>query len=89
MISLRGAHAKKPFTWRNLTVGEDLRIVGADEALAFRVQIGKQQWVIYRSLAQPVRRTALGMHTLSEFLAGRFDTDDGNFDPLLVVEANS
>ena len=89
LISLRGAHAKKPFTWRNLTVGEDLRIVGADEALAFRVQIGKQQWVIYRSLAQPVRRTALGMHTLSEFLAGRFDTDDGNFDPLLVVEANS
>ncbi len=89
LISLRGAHAKKPFTWRNLTVGEDLRIVGADEALAFRLQIGKKQWAIYRSLARPARRTALGMHTLSEFLAGRFDADDGNFDPLLVVEADS
>lgn len=89
LISLCGAHAKKPVTWRNLTVGEDLRIVGADEALAFRIQIGKKQWVIYRSLARPVRRTALGMHTLSEFLAGRFDADDGDFKPLLVVEANS
>ncbi|MEO8269907.1 MAG: hypothetical protein ABI557_09305 [Aureliella sp.] len=89
LISLCGAHAKKPITWRNLTVGEDLRIVGADEALAFRIQIGKKQWVIYRSLARPMRRTALGMHTLSEFLAGRFDAEDGDFEPLLVVEANS
>ncbi|MCC7335089.1 MAG: hypothetical protein IT422_08330 [Pirellulaceae bacterium] len=89
LISLRGGHAKKPVTWRHLTVGEELRIVGADEALAFRIQIGKKQWVIYRSLARPVRRTALGMHTLSEFLAGRFDADAGDFEPLLVVEANS
>ncbi|MCA9180521.1 MAG: hypothetical protein KDA51_03690, partial [Planctomycetales bacterium] len=89
LISLCGRHAKKSVTWRNLTVGEDLRIVGADEALAFRVQIGKKQWVIYRSLARPMRRTALGMHTLSEFLAGRFDADAGNFEPLLVVEGNS
>ncbi len=88
LISLTGAHAKKPVTWRNLTVGEDLRIVRADEAQAFRIQIGKKQWVIYRSLARPTRRTALGMHTLSEFLAGRFDAVDGDFDPLLVVEAN-
>lgn len=89
LISLCGSHAKKPATWRHLTVGEDLRIVGAEEAVAFRVQIGKEQWVIYRSLARPMRRTALGMHTLSEFFAGRFDADDGNVEPLLEVEANS
>lgn len=87
LISLRGSHAKKPVTWRHLTVGQDLRIVADDEAVAFRVQIGKKQWVIYRSLEKPLRRTALGMHTLSEFFAGRFDTDEGNLEPLLEVEA--
>ncbi len=89
LISLRGSHAKQPYTWRHLTVGEELRIVGSNEAVAFRVQIGAQQWVIYRSLAQPLRRTALGMHTLSEFFAGRFDPDDGDVDTLLEVEANN
>ncbi len=87
LISLRGSHARKPVTWRHLTVGQDLRIVGADEAVAFRVQIGKKQWVLYRSLEKPLRRTAIGMHTLSEFFAGRFDADDGNLEPLLEVEA--
>lgn len=89
LISLRGSHAKKPVTWRHLTVGHDLRIVADDEAVAYRVQIGKKQWVIYRSLEKPLRRTALGMHTLSEFFAGRFDADDGNLEPLLEVEATS
>ncbi len=89
LISLRGAHAKQPYTWRHLTVGEDLRIVDANEAVAFRVQIGEQQWVVYRSLAHPLRRTALGMHTLSEFFAGRFDPDDGDVDTLLEVEASN
>ena len=89
LISLCGSHSKKPVTWRHLTVGEDLRIVSAEEAVAYRVQIGKDQWLLYRSLARPLRRTALGMHTLSEFFAGRFDADDGNVEPLLEVEANS
>ncbi len=88
LISLRGSHARKPVTWRHLTVGQDLRIVGDDEAVAFRVQIGKKQWVLYRSLEKPLRRTAIGMHTLSEFFAGRFDAEDGNLEPLLEVEAS-
>ena len=41
---------RKPRTWRKLTVGEDLRIAGEHEAVAFRIQIGKEQWVLYRSL---------------------------------------
>ncbi len=89
LISLCNSHAKKPFTWRRLTVGEDLRIVGADEAVAFRMQIGGAQWLIYRSLVQTKRRTSLGMHTLSEFFVGRFDGSDGEVDTLLTVEASS
>ncbi|GIW99337.1 MAG: hypothetical protein KatS3mg111_2670 [Pirellulaceae bacterium] len=89
VISLQGRHARRPITWRWLTVGRDLKIVAPDEAVAYRMQIGKEQWVFYRSLDQVARRTALGMHTLSEFLAGRFFADDGAVDPIVEVEPAS
>ncbi len=89
LISLCNRHARKPFTWRRLTVGEDLRIVGADEAVAYRVQTGKDQLLLYRTLAPPKRRTALGMHTLADFFAGRFSADDGEVDTLVEVEASA
>ncbi len=89
LISLQNSHAKQPYTWRQLTVGDDLRIASPEEAVAFRVQIGSQQWLIYRSLTLPKRRTALGMHTLAEFYAGRFDVDSGDADTLLEVEPTS
>jgi hypothetical protein len=88
LISLCNRHAKKPFTWRRLTVGEDLRIVGADEATAYRVQSGKDQFLFYRTLAPPLRRTALGLHTLAEFYAARFNAENGDVDTLIEVEAN-
>lgn len=86
LVSLCGSHASQAFTWRNLTVGEELRIVGRDEAAAFRVQIGTEQWLLYRTLAPATRRTALGMHTLSDFFAGRFDREDGETDTLVEVQ---
>ncbi|GAB5402271.1 MAG: hypothetical protein Aurels2KO_05020 [Aureliella sp.] len=86
LISLCPAHASQPFTWRQLTVGEELRIVGRDEACAYRVQIGSDQWLLYRTLAPATRRTALGMHTLSDFFAGRFDPEDGETDTLVEVD---
>ena len=86
LISLCNRHAKKPFTWRQLTVAENLDIVSRDVAAAYRIQIGKDQWLIYRTLAAAARRTALGMHTLSDFFAGRFD-NDGDLDTLVEVEA--
>ncbi|MCA9190650.1 MAG: hypothetical protein KDB03_02770 [Planctomycetales bacterium] len=86
LISLHSKHSRQPYTWRKLTVGEDLRIVRADEAAAYRMQIGKDQWVIYRTLAPATRRTAIGMHTLCDFYAGRFDSDLGEVDTLVEVE---
>ncbi len=59
LISLKPTHADKPLTWRQLTVGEDLVIVPPSVAVAFRVQIGREQWLIYRTLAEATRRTAL------------------------------
>ena len=86
VVSLCNEHAKKPFTWRQLTVAENLEVVQRDVAAAYRIQIGKDQWLIYRTLAAAARRTALGMHTLSDFFAGRFD-DDGDLETLVEVEA--
>ncbi|MCC6511977.1 MAG: hypothetical protein IT423_22960, partial [Pirellulaceae bacterium] len=87
LLSLKPSHADKPMTWRQLTVAEDLTIVPASTAVAYRVQIGREQWLIYRTLAEATRRTALGMHTIYDFFAGRFDGDTGDVDTLVEVEA--
>ncbi len=87
LISLKPSHADKPLTWRQLTVAEDLVIVPPSVAVAYRVQIAKEQWLIYRTLAEATRRTALGTHTVYDFFAGRFDGDSGDVDILVEVES--
>ncbi|MFO1062300.1 MAG: hypothetical protein U0892_00315 [Pirellulales bacterium] len=89
LISLKHAHAAKPLTWRQLSVAEDLKIVPSSVAAAYRVQIGREQWLIYRTLAEAVRRTALGMHTINDFVACRFDGGTGTCDTLVEVESDA
>ena len=73
-------------TWRQLTVADELRIVGDDEAAGFRVQIGSEQWLVYRSLGQPRCRTVLGKHLIADFFCGRFDPGDGSLEELMRVD---
>ncbi|MEM7474696.1 MAG: hypothetical protein AAF483_06865 [Planctomycetota bacterium] len=87
VISLRNSHAEKNYTWRHLTVADQLRIVEKEEAQAFRFQIGSEQWFVYRNLDRPIRRTALSFHLLDDFYAGRFDAEDGELDAIVQVEA--
>lgn len=87
VISLCNRHAKHPLTWRHLTVAESLNIVSRDVAVAYRLQIGGDQWLLYRTLAHAARRTALGMHTYADFFAGRFDAE-GDIESLVEVEAS-
>ena len=49
------------------------------------VQIGREQWVLYRSLTGPANRTLLGINTYSEFLLGRFERT-GECKPILEIE---
>ncbi len=72
--------------WRGLTVTEDGEVVRRDIAAAFRWQVRREQWLVYRSL-KPARmpRAALGYHTGNAFAVGRFD-QHGDVDPLLMVE---
>lgn len=76
---------QRPRTHRRLTVADELRIVDADNAVAARIQMGSEQWVIYRSLRGRRTRTFLGKHLLADFYCARFDPGDGSMEDLLTV----
>ncbi|HJT35816.1 MAG TPA: hypothetical protein VJ783_27555 [Pirellulales bacterium] len=85
-IDLSPRRFSLPVTWRQLTVAEDRLIVSRDVAVGYRVQIGRSQWLFYRSLAECGNRTLLGQNLVSEFLAARFGRD-GIAEPLMEIEA--
>ncbi len=72
-------------TWRQLTVGEHLQALPRDVAVGYRIQLGKRQWLVYRSLAPRSNRSVLGQNITSEFLLARFDPD-GCVQELIEVE---
>lgn len=74
-----------PRTWRQLTVAETRRIIGRDEAVGFRIRVGADQWLMYRSLDEPRNRTLIGHNLNSEFLFARL-THDGEPQPLVEIE---
>jgi len=84
-IDFDAKRSSKPATWRQLTVAEARVNQPADVAVGFRVQVGKTQWVIYRSLARQAVRTVLGQNLSTEFLIGRFRST-GDVDTLLEIE---
>lgn len=79
---------KRKRTWRQLTVADQLRIVRRDEAIGYRVQVGSEQWIFYRSLAGHGCRSILGKHLITDFFVSRFDPGDGSHDELLAVDDN-
>jgi hypothetical protein len=89
VFAIRKRLARQPLTWRQLTVADELRICSPQEAVAYRVQFGQQHWLIYRSLAAPRRRTALGKHLGIEFYAARFLAEEGTFEDLLEVKSDA
>jgi len=84
-FDLQPRRFKRPRTWRCLTVAEDLRIVDPDEAVAFRVQHGSEQWILYRMLHGDRTRTFLGKHLLADLYCARFHAGDGTMEDLLTV----
>jgi hypothetical protein len=72
-------------TWRQLTVAEDRKIQPRDVAVGYRVQIGREQWVVYRSLNGKASRSLLGLNIYNEFALGRF-TRKGEMESLVEIE---
>ncbi len=75
----------RPMTWRQLTVAESLVIQPDEVAVGYRVAVGKEQWLIYRSLAKRANRTLLGHNLSSEMLLAQFH-GSGEVEPLLEIE---
>lgn len=75
----------RPMTWRPLTVAENRQNQARDVAVGYRVQIGVEQWLVYRSLTPGTGRTLLGHHLLTQFLVGRFSMA-GEVRSLLEIE---
>lgn len=67
--------SRQPRTWRHLTVAEELEILSKDQAVAYRVQIGQQQWILYRSLSGSQNRTFFGENQICEFYLARTDAE--------------
>ncbi len=74
-----------PYTWRQLTVAEDRVILPRDRAVGYRVQVGKKQWLIYRSLGEHGNRTLLGHNLITDYLVARFQRN-GEVDALVEIE---
>lgn len=74
--------------WRQLTIAEDLKIVPRDEAVGYRVQVGIEQWLFYRSLVPTISRSLLGQHLGCEFLSARF-LHDGTTEPLVEIAGDT
>lgn len=84
-LDLDPARARKERTWRRLTVGEQLVPQPRDVAAGFRVQVHKQQWLVYRSLGGWGNRTLLGKNFSTDFACCRF-LPSGETEDILEIE---
>lgn len=75
----------RPFTWRQLTVAENLSVVPRDVAVGYRVQVGASQWLAYRSLGPKGNRTLLAHNLSTEMMVGRFSRE-GEVEQLVEIE---
>ncbi|MCH2200810.1 MAG: hypothetical protein MK102_02485 [Fuerstiella sp.] len=74
--------------WNRLTVTEARTVLHDRNAAGFRVRIGKQQLLIYRSLrAGDGPRAVMGLHTMNETVYGRV-RKSGEVAPLVLVESD-
>jgi hypothetical protein len=85
LVDLDSTRSRQPLTWRQLTVAETRVIQRPDIAVGYRAQLGRQQFIVYRSLGERGNRTLLGHNTAYEFVVARF-LRTGHVDTLLQIE---
>ena len=84
-IDLSRGRRKQQLTWRQLSVGNMRKIEPPEAAVSYRVQIGNEQWLIYRSLTPRENRTVLGQKLMCEMHVSRF-LENGDVEELLELE---
>jgi hypothetical protein len=76
---------RKRYTWRHLTVGEERKAVTDDKAVAYRIQIGNEQFAFYYSIHEKANRTFLGHNLIDNLCFARFSSKTG-VEPLIGVQ---
>ncbi len=84
-FEMNTSRIRYPYTWRRLSVGEKLEKASSDQAVGFRVQSHKNQYLLYRSLTEQRNRTVLGHNLVSDLFFGRFTKETG-VETILEVE---
>jgi len=62
-----------------------MHLLPRDEAVGYRIQVGAEQWLVYRSLAPRANRIVLGQNFSSEFVMARF-TGEGEAENLMEID---
>ncbi len=86
LIDLDARRSAKPLSWSPLTVGENLQKVPIDQAMAVRVQLNREQFLLYRSLTAPSSRTFVGQNVYADFYWGRFQPN-GSAESMIMIES--
>lgn len=84
-IDLDARRFRQQYTWRALTVAENLQALPPDVAVGYRVLVGPRQWLIYHSLAAKANRSVLGHNLATEMLVARFKRK-GQVEPIMEIE---
>lgn len=74
-LDLDAKRTTRPRTWRPLTVAHNRAVQSADSAVGYRVRIGDDQWLFYRSFGVPKPCSILSKHLVCELFIGRIETD--------------
>jgi len=86
VIDWHPERTKQPAQWRTLTVTEEGRKLTRDEAAAYRLRLGAEQWLIYRQIHHSsAGRCVLGYHTRYETVVGLVQ-EKGEIKELLQIE---
>jgi len=86
LFDLDAGRADKRYTWRQLTIGENMQRVREDQAAGYRIQLGQKQFLLYRSLTPLANRTVLGHNLIDDFCFARFESETG-VESLIAIEA--
>lgn len=70
-LDLDSRRQGRPLTWRQLTVADTRRNLPPQQAVGYRVQSGREQWLVYQALDEARNRSVLGCNLSCDFLLGR------------------
>ena len=89
LVSWEPLRHRQNIDWRGLTITEEGKSIGPDQAFATRVRWGRDDTLlIYRNHGKPATRAFLGHQTRARFLVGLF-SKEGTVQPLLKVESEN